>query len=80
MNHSTLISVRLPNDIAKRLKNMAKIIDRSNSYLAAEAIEEYLTLHEWQVQAIQAGLEQIEKGEVVEFSAVKASWEKKLED
>lgn len=80
MNTSTLISVRVPANVANRLENLAKAVDRSKSYLAAEAIEEYLALHEWQVQAIQAGLEEIKQGAVVDFIEVKQFWEKQFED
>ena len=59
---SALISVRVPINVAKRLENLSKSIDRSKSYLAAEAIEEYLDLHEWQVQAIQDGLKEVNQG------------------
>lgn len=68
---SSLISVRVPTDVAQRLENLSKSVDRSKSYLAAEAIEEYLDLHEWQVQAIQAGLQEVEQGDVVSFVDVK---------
>ncbi len=68
---SSLISVRVPTDVAHRLEKMSQSVDRSKSYLAAEAIEEYLDLHEWQVQAIQNGLQEIEQGDVVNFVDVK---------
>jgi len=68
---SALISVRVPTSIAQRLEILAKSVDRSKSYLAAEATEEYLDIHEWQVQAIQAGLKEIEQGAVVDFVDVK---------
>ena len=68
---SSLISVRVPTEVALRLEKLSQSVDRSKSYLAAEAIEEYLDLHEWQVQAIQSGLQEIEKGEVVDFIDVK---------
>lgn len=73
---SALISVRVSKAIAERLENLAKTVDRSKSYLAAEAIEEYLDIHEWQVQAIQAGLQEIEQGKVVDFTKVKEQWGK----
>jgi len=73
---SALISVRVSKAIAERLENLAKTVDRSKSYLAAEAIEEYLDIHEWQVQAIQAGLQEIEQGKVVDFAKVKEQWSK----
>jgi RHH-type transcriptional regulator, rel operon repressor / antitoxin RelB len=67
MATSSLISVRVPSIIAERLEHLAKTVERSKSYLAAEAIEEYLDIHEWQVQAIQDGLNEIEQGEVIDF-------------
>ncbi len=68
---SALISVRVPTDVAQRLEKLSQSVDRSKSYLAAEAIEEYLDLHEWQVQAIQSGLQEIHQGNVVNFVDVK---------
>ena len=68
---SSLISVRVPTDIAQRLEKLSQSVDRSKSYLAAEAIEEYLDLHEWQVQAIQAGLQEVEQADVINFVDVK---------
>lgn len=77
---SALISVRVPKTIAKRLENLAKTVERSKSYLAAEAIEEYLDIHEWQVQAIQAGLQEINQEAVVDFADVKQQWKQAFED
>ncbi len=71
---SSLISVRVPANIAERLEKLAKSVDRSKSYIAAEAIEEYLDIHEWQVQAIQDGLEEINQENVSDFSDVKKQW------
>ena len=61
---STLISVRVSKEIAKRLKALAQATDRSKSYVAAQAIEEFLSLQEWQVKAIHQGLEQAEAGKL----------------
>lgn len=68
---SALISVRVSPEIAERLEQLAKSVDRSKSYLAAEAIEEYLDIHEWQVKAIHEGLIEIEQGAVIDFKDVK---------
>ena len=68
---SSLISVRVPTEVAQRLEKLSQSVDRSKSYLAAEAIEEYLDLHGWQVQAIQNGLQEIEQGDIVNFVDVK---------
>jgi predicted transcriptional regulator len=71
---SALISVRVSSKTADRLERLAKSVDRSKSYLAAEAIEEYLDIHEWQVQAIQEGLIELEKGELIDFEDIKEQW------
>ena len=38
MHHTTLVTVRVKPDIADRLEKLAESMDRSKSYLAAEAI------------------------------------------
>jgi hypothetical protein len=45
---STTVSVRIDPVIKKRLEKLAKSTGRSRSFLAAEAINEYLNLNEWQ--------------------------------
>jgi RHH-type rel operon transcriptional repressor/antitoxin RelB len=39
---STSISVRLPDDIARNLEDLAKMIERPKTYVIRKAIEEYL--------------------------------------
>lgn len=51
-----LISVRVPADRARRLATLAETTDRTASYVAAPAIEEFLPLQEWQVKAIRQGM------------------------
>lgn len=65
MSDTALISVRVEEDLAKRLDRLAKATDRSKSYLAAQAIEEYVALQEWQVQAIHQGMAAARRSEVV---------------
>ena len=65
MKGTSLISVRVPADVAKRLASLAKATDRSKSYVAAHAIEEYLTLQEWQVKAIQQGVDEADAGKLI---------------
>ncbi|MCK5058767.1 MAG: ribbon-helix-helix protein, CopG family [Candidatus Aminicenantes bacterium] len=53
MPQTTTITVRLPVEDKNRLDSLAIATERSRAYLAAKAIEEYLNLQEWQIQAIQ---------------------------
>lgn len=65
MSKTSLLSVRLPEDLSRRLEKLAKSTDRSKSYLAVCAVEEFLSVQEWQVEAIREGIEAAEKGDVV---------------
>lgn len=80
MQQSTLVTVRVRPEVAARLEKLAELMDRSKSYLAAEAIEEYLDIHEWQIQAIKEGITAAEHGETVSFDEIKKHWEKQVED
>ena len=59
---STTVSVRIDPVIKKRLEKLAKSTGRSRSFLAAEAINEYLDLNEWQVAGIQKAMFSLDRG------------------
>ena len=80
MQATSLISVRVSAEIAERLQHLAESINRSKSYVAAEALEEYLDLHEWQIQAIQQGIADVDEGDITSFANVKQYWKKRFED
>ncbi|MFP5348838.1 MAG: CopG family ribbon-helix-helix protein [Gammaproteobacteria bacterium] len=65
MADTALISVRVSKDVAKRLADLANATDRSKSYVAGQAIEEFLTLQEWQVKAIRQGVAEANAGKLV---------------
>lgn len=58
-----VVTVRLDSRLRKRLDALAAATERSNSFLAAEAIQTYLDLQEWQVEAIKEGIRQADAGE-----------------
>ena len=80
MQPTTLVTVRIKPDVADRLEKLAESMDRSKSYLAAEAIEEYVAIHEWQIQAIKKGILAADRGETVSLEKIKKQWEKRVED
>ncbi len=43
---SEAVSVRLPEDIAKKLDALAKTLDRSKTYIVTKAVQEYLEEYE----------------------------------
>jgi len=66
MSGPSLISVRVSNDIAQRLADLANATERSKSYLVEQALEEFIAHQEWQVKAIQQGIRQADTGKLVE--------------
>jgi RHH-type rel operon transcriptional repressor/antitoxin RelB len=79
---STTVSVRIDPVIKKRLEKLAKSTGRSRSFLAAEAINEYLDLNEWQVAGIRKAVASLDRGEGVSHEQVKewvGSWSSKKE-
>ena len=81
MNTDT-VSVRLPRSTKARLQQLAKSTGRSRAYLAAEAIEEYLDINEWQVAGILGAIASLDRGKGIPHQRVKqwvASWESRNE-
>ena len=83
MKKGALVSLRIEEDLAARLERLARATHRTKSFIASQAIEEYLALQEWQVEAIQEGLDDIARGDVVghaEVLSALAKWGGKRPD
>jgi predicted transcriptional regulator len=75
---STTFTVRIDTGVKKRLERLAKSTGRTRSFLAAEAIAEYLDINEWQVAGIKRAMDSLDHGEGVPHESVKdwvASWD-----
>ena len=59
------LSIRLDTDTKKRLDALAQRSKRSKSFLAAEAIAQYVEVEEWQLGEIHAGLADLDEGQSV---------------
>ena len=62
---TTTLSVRIDSDTKSQLEALAKRARRSKSFLAAEAIAAYVEAETWQLDEIQAGLQELDKGRAV---------------
>ena len=56
-------TVRLPDETVAKLDQLAEKVDRSRSYVAAQAIEDYVAREEWQLAEIEAGPDEADRGE-----------------
>jgi hypothetical protein len=59
----TAFTVRVLEDTAEKLDELAIKMDRSRSFLAAKAIEEFVAREAWQLAEIEAGLAEANRGE-----------------
>ena len=74
---SVPMAFRLDDNIRHRLGKLAEATHRPMSYLAAEALREYLDSHEWQIQAIQEGVQAADQGRLLEHDVLVSKWEQR---
>ncbi len=66
-------TVRLPDDVSKKLDALAAKLDRSRSYVAVQAIEDFVAREAWQLADIEAGLREAERGDFASDAEVAAT-------
>ncbi len=79
---STTFTVRVEPDVKKRLEKLAKSTGRTRSFLAAEALNEYLDVNEWQVAGVKRAIASLDRSEGVSHQEVENwvnSWGRKRE-
>ncbi len=67
---STTMTIRLEPELKQRLDQLAKATHRSKSFLAAEALRDFVELNEWQVQEIESALKEADSGDFASEQAV----------
>jgi len=65
MSDSTTLTVRLPSQTKKRLGRLATQTKRTKSYLAGEAIADYVERELAIIEGIEQGLDDMRAGRVV---------------
>lgn len=74
---NTTFSIRLDEETKERLEKLAKSTSRSKSYLAADAIKEYIEINEWQIREIKQAVEEADRpaAKFIDHEKIKAKWE-----
>jgi len=73
---SITITLRLDVNLKRRLEKLARSTRRTRSFLAAEAIRDYVRLNEWQVGEIEKAIQEADRGEFASDQAVKRVFKK----
>ena len=60
---SSVLTLRLDDELKGRLEKLAQSTRRSKSFLAAEAIREYVSINEWQITEIKKALKEADNGD-----------------
>ena len=79
---STTMTLRLEDDIKDRLEALAGATQRSKSYLAAEAVRDYVERNEWQIRETQQALTEADAGDFAsaqDLAALAAKWQERGE-
>ena len=74
---STTMTVRLDDEVKDRLDRLATSTHRSKSFLAAEAIREFVENNEWQITEIEAALAEADAGKFAtdrDLEALAGKW------
>jgi RHH-type transcriptional regulator, rel operon repressor / antitoxin RelB len=76
MGASNILTLRINSGLKKKLDKLAKSTQRSRSFLAAEAIREYVALNEWQIEEIKKAIQQADAGDFATDEEVEAMFRK----
>ena len=60
---SSTMTVRLEDNLKERLEKLSEATQRSKSFLAAEAIKDFVELNEWQVEEIRLAIKEADSEE-----------------
>ena len=62
MPNNSSLTLRIDQELKDRLESLSQNTNRSKSYLAAQAIEQYVDKNSWQIEKIKAAVEHADSG------------------
>lgn len=74
---SSVLTIRVSEDLRKSLDSLSEMTGRSRSWLAMEAIKDYLGREQWQIAETHAALAEADLGDFAtddEVAAVMTKW------
>ncbi len=69
---TTTLTLRVPTEMKERLDKLADATHRSKSYLAGEALRQYIDLEAWQVGEIQQALREADANDFATDAEINA--------
>ncbi|MBU1664722.1 MAG: CopG family ribbon-helix-helix protein [Gammaproteobacteria bacterium] len=62
---SSVLTVRVPDEMKYQMDSLAEVTGRTRSWIAAEAIRQYVETESWQIGEIRKALAEADAGEFV---------------
>ena len=72
-----MMSMRLPDELSDQLDALAAATGRSKSFLAGQAIRDFIERESWQIAEISQAMQEADAGDFAsddELNAVSAKW------
>jgi RHH-type rel operon transcriptional repressor/antitoxin RelB len=63
MPESSVLTLRLDAKLKNKLDRLSKSMNRSRSFVAAQAIQEFVSVNEWQIGEIKKALVEADQGD-----------------
>jgi RHH-type transcriptional regulator, rel operon repressor / antitoxin RelB len=63
MPESAVLTLRLDAKLKQKLDRLSKSMNRSRSFVAAQAIQEFVSVNEWQINEIKKGIAEADAGD-----------------
>ena len=76
MAQSTTMTIRLESEIKSRLDKLSAATRRSKSFLAAEAVREFVEVNEWQIEEVRMAVKEADAGDFASDKEVRAVFNK----
>jgi predicted transcriptional regulator len=70
------VTCRIPEDKVALLDKLGAHYDRDRSYLVNQAVEGFLSMHEWQIQEVEKALKEAEAGDFATDGEVREMFRK----
>ncbi|MBI5003482.1 ribbon-helix-helix protein, CopG family [Candidatus Kaiserbacteria bacterium] len=67
---SSVLSVRVPEELKGQLESLSRATKRSKAYLAAEALADYVRKNAWKAQELQTAIKEADKGVFISHEAM----------
>ena len=76
MPQSTTMTIRLEPELKSRLDKLSAATRRSKSFLAAEAVREFIEINEWQIEEIKDAVKEADAGDFASDQEVQTVFNK----